>query len=197
MSGRVPLRAQLAKVAQTQRAAAQARYHRVLVADPPWLFGDNLPGRKRGAGSHYACMTVDDICAIELPRMAAHCWLFLWRPSTHQEEAMRVARAWGFHGPPAELIWRKTTLDGAKLRIGMGRKVRNAHETCLLFTRGKPARLSLSLASVFDAPRLEHSRKPDRFYEIVGELTEGPVVELYARRQWKDWTCLGLEMPQT
>jgi N6-adenosine-specific RNA methylase IME4 len=50
---------------------------------------------------------------------------------------------------------------------------------------------------MFDAPRpVEHSRKPNRFYELVDEFAPGPVVELFARRQWGDWTCLGDQMPK-
>lgn len=172
------------------------RRYRVLVADPAWPFKDKLPGKGRGAAKHYAVLTIDEICAFELPKLHDDCWLFLWRPATHTSEAMNVARCWGFRRPPAELIWRKMTKDGKRTRMGMGRTVRNVHETCLIFRRGKPERLSMSVESTFDAPRLEHSRKPDRFYEIVDELAPGPKVELFARRQWKDWACHGNEMPE-
>jgi N6-adenosine-specific RNA methylase IME4 len=171
------------------------RTYRVLVADPAWGFKDKLPGKGRGAEKHYAVMTADAICAFELPKLHDDCWLFLWRPATHAQEALNVARSWGFRGAPSELVWRKMTKDGKRVRIGMGRGFRNAHETCLVFKRGRPTRLSLGLPSVFDAPRGEHSAKPDRFYEIVDAFAPGPIVELFARRQWRDWTCLGNEMP--
>lgn len=172
------------------------RRYRVIVADPAWHFKDKLPGKGRGAAKHYGTMSVDAICALDLPPLHEDCWLFLWRPATHQQEALNVARSWGFRGPPGELIWRKMTKDGRRVRIGMGRGFRNAHETCLVFKRGKPARLSLGMPSIFDAPRLDHSRKPDRFYTIVDQFAPGPVVELFARRQWPGWTCLGNEMPE-
>jgi N6-adenosine-specific RNA methylase IME4 len=170
--------------------------YRVLVADPPWWFKDKLPGSWRGAAKHYATMTTDAICAYELPKLHEDCWLFLWRPATHQQEALHVARAWGFRGPPGELVWRKVTQDGRRVRIGMGRAFRNVHETCLVFKRGRPERLSAAIPSTFDAPRGEHSAKPDRFYEIVDRFAPGPTVELFARRQWRGWTCLGDQMPR-
>jgi N6-adenosine-specific RNA methylase IME4 len=169
--------------------------YRVLVADPPWVFADTLPGKGRGAAKHYRVLTIADICAFPLPPLLADCWLFLWRPATHQQEALTVARAWGFVGAPSELIWRKMTLDGARVRIGMGRGFRNAHETCLVFKRGRPERLSASLPSIFDAPRGAHSSKPDRFYELVDAFAPKPVAELFARRQWPGWTCVGDQMP--
>jgi N6-adenosine-specific RNA methylase IME4 len=169
--------------------------YRVLVADPPWPFKDKLPGKGRGAEKHYRTLRIEDICAFPLPPLLGDCWLFLWRPGSHQQPALDVARAWGFLGTPAELVWRKMTKDGSRPRMGMGRIVRNVHETCLIFKRGRPERLSASIESSFDAPRLEHSRKPDRFYEIVDELVPGPVAELFARRQWPGWTCVGDQMP--
>jgi len=171
------------------------RGFRALVADPPWWFKDRLPGAGRGAAKHYPCMKTERIAAFKLPPLADDCWLFLWRPATHQRDALIVAEAWGFHSAPAEIIWRKTTKAG-NVAMGMGRSVRNAHETCLVFRRGRPRRLSASVLSTFDAPRAAHSAKPDAFYRLIDELVPGPTVELFARRQWPGWTCLGNEMPR-
>jgi N6-adenosine-specific RNA methylase IME4 len=45
------------------------------------------------------------------------------------------------------------------------------------------------------APRLEHSRKPDLFYETVDRFVGAvPRVELFARRQWPNWRCFGNEL---
>lgn len=171
-----------------------SRRPRVLVADPPWKFGDTLPGNGRGAEKHYGCLTLAEICNFPVPSVADNCWLFLWRVASMQDEALAVGKAWGFGKPKSELVWRKVTKDRSRLRMGMGRTVRNSHETCLIFKRGKPDRLSMSIPSTFDAPRQEHSRKPDEFYRIVDEFAPGPKVELFARRQWEGWECLGEEM---
>src|SRR5690606_17108269 len=99
--------------------------YRVIVADPPWAFLDKLPGKGRGAQKHYGVMSTAAICAFELPPLDEDCWLFLWRPATHQQDALHVAASWGFRRPPGELIWRKTTKDGRSVRLGMGRGFRN------------------------------------------------------------------------
>ncbi|HYE91189.1 MAG TPA: MT-A70 family methyltransferase, partial [Terriglobales bacterium] len=166
----------------------------VLVADPPWQFGDKLPGPGRGAEKHYACMPAYEIGGFELPPIADDALLFLWRVAAMQNEALAVAEHWGFT-IKAELIWRKVGANGAP-RIGMGRYVRNAHETCLIGARGKAAKLIQhhGVPSVFDAPRGQHSAKPDAFYDIVEKLAPGPYVELFARRQRAGWTCLGNEV---
>src|SRR5689334_22518204 len=106
---------------------------RVLVADPPWKFGDRL-GR-RGAAAHYPLMSAEEICSFELPLVASDAYLLLWRVASMQEEALAVARAWGFV-PTAEIVWLKLTRHG-KPWFGLGHHTRAAHETCLLATRGK------------------------------------------------------------
>lgn len=165
---------------------------RVLVADPPWKFGDSLPGKKRGASKHYGCLPLHEIMRFPLPPLADDCALFLWRVSAMQEEALQVVRAWGFK-PHSEIVWRKTTVNG-KLSFGMGRIVRGSHETCLIAVRGRNIPRSRSERSVFDAPVGEHSAKPDAFYEIVERLFPGPYAELFARRQRDGWTCFGDEL---
>lgn len=166
---------------------------RVLCADPPWSFGDKLPGKSRGAEKNYGVMTVDDICAFELPPLEPDAYLFMWRVSSQVEEAYRVVRAWGFV-PKSEIVWRKMTANG-KPWFGMGRHVRAAHETAVVAVRGRPQRLSASERSVFEAVAGRHSEKPEAFYDIVERLAPGPYVELFARRQRPGWTCLGNQAP--
>ena len=168
-----------------------ARRPRVLVADPPWPFKDKLPGKSRGAAKNYELMTLQDICLFPLPALADHCVLVLWRVASMQAEAITVGRAWGFEGPKAEIVWAKTTNDHQKLRPGMGRRVRNAHEVALIFERGKPKRLAADVPSVIFAPRQDHSQKPEVVYRAIERLWGGPYHELFARRERKGWRCEG------
>lgn len=166
---------------------------RVLCADPAWSFGDKLPGKSRGAERNYRVMTVDEVCAFPLPPLADDALLFLWRVSSQVEEAYRVVRAWGFV-PKTEIVWRKQTSKGNR-HFGMGRIVRAEHETCVVAKRGRPAILSKSVRSVFDAPVGEHSEKPESFYtDVVEQLSAGPYAELFARRRRPGWDCYGLEV---
>jgi N6-adenosine-specific RNA methylase IME4 len=167
---------------------------RVLVADPPWKFGDSLPGAGRGAVKHYACMSVEQICSFDLPPLENDAFLFLWRVASMPEEALRVVRAWGFV-PKSEIVWRKLTVNG-KVHFGMGRTVRAAHETCIVATRGRPQPKARNVRSIFDAPVGRHSAKPDAFYDLVEELADGPYAELFARRHRAGWRCFGNELPE-
>ncbi len=166
--------------------------YRVILADVPWRFGDSLPGPKRGASKHYATLTVPELARFPLPPIADDSTLIFWKVSAMPEEALFVVKAWGFK-PKSEIVWVKTSNgDPRRLRIGMGRQVRNAHEVAIIATRGRGApRLSMSEPSVIFAPRAQHSRKPDASYELIERLYEGPRVELFGTREREGWTVFG------
>jgi N6-adenosine-specific RNA methylase IME4 len=173
----------------------------VIVADPPWKFNDRLPGDTRGAERNYPCLSIPELCAFPLPLLAGDATLFLWRVSSMQREAVDVAEAWDFK-VKTELVWLKKTKHG-KRWFGMGHTLRAEHETCLVATRGRPQVKNHSTRSTLvtdlDVDGLsatvgKHSEKPEKFYDIVEELFDGPYVELFARRQRAGWTCLGNEV---
>jgi len=167
----------------------QRPFH-VLCADPPWSFGDGLG--KRGAHANYPTLSISDICRFPLPPLAGDALLFLWRVSSQIEEALIVCRAWGFE-PKSEIVWNKTTRTG-KQHFGMGRYVRASHESCLIARRGRPVIRARNVRSAFSSPVGRHSEKPEAFYDLVEQLSAGPYVELFARRQRPGWTCLGNEL---
>lgn len=166
---------------------------RTISCDPPWSFADRLPGRKRGAASHYACLSLADLLTFPLPPLAADATLYLWRVSAMVGEAYAVCAAWGFK-PKSEIVWVKRTKHGLA-HFGMGHYVRAQHESCVIATRGKPAVLSHGVRSVFEAPVGRHSEKPDAFYRMVEELSPGPYAEMFGRKLRPGWTVYGNEVP--
>ena len=190
--------------------------HSILIADPPWKFGDALPGKGRGAVKHYLCMPIEKIMSFLRDEhindyLEEDAVLGMWRVASMQLEALHVVRSWGFDMPTSEIVWVKTTKDDSRVRTGMGRTVRNAHEICLLCKRGKRPWSHFirnhAVLSVLDAgcvpeefevraPYCGHSVKPDAFKQRIDDLFAGQaVLELFARAQWKNWTCVGNEMP--
>lgn len=168
--------------------------YRVIVADPPWKFGDSLPGGGRGAAKHYPCMSTEQIVRFQIPRVEDDSLLFLWRVASMPWDALRVAKAWGFE-PKSEIVWVKGRVDGDSLKttMGMGRYVRNCHETALVCSRGRGLDVIAhhGVPSVFVAPRTRHSAKPDEFRSLVDRLCNGPVAELFARTEWEGWDTFG------
>ncbi len=187
-----------------------SRLARVLVADPPWKFGDPLPGKSRGAEKNYAVLSLSDIQRFPLPDLAEDAILFLWRVSSQVAEAYRVVDAWGFV-PKTELVWIKTTGtvppegEDEKLHFGMGHYTRAAHETCIIATKGSFKVADRGVRSVFQAPVGKHSEKPAAFFDIVEKLAGVPsadatgaddgLVELFARVPRVGWHCFGNELP--
>jgi len=148
-------------------------------------------------------------------------FLFLWVTSSFllSGDGLRVCHEWGFE--PKQLItWVKTKKDwtdeierymlsepGSRihaqlrdpnkgLQLGMGRYTRGVTEHLILATRGKCTALvkSRSVRNVIFAPRREHSRKPDKQYELIEELVPGPYLELFATHQQPGWTAWGKEL---
>jgi N6-adenosine-specific RNA methylase IME4 len=143
-------------------------------------------------------MTVEEICDFPLPPITIDATLFLWRVASMQEEALFVARAWGFR-VDTELVWLKRTKNG-KRHFGMGRTVRAEHETCLIAHRYdgiRPFTFDSSIRSTFEAPVGRHSEKPDEFFKIVERLRRGPYCEIFARKRREGWTSIGDEINET
>ncbi len=166
--------------------------YRTLVIDPPW------PERgggviKRGADAHYPLLSVADIgeviASADLWTPDADCHLYLWATNTHLPAGVALMGRLGFRYI--------TTLTWAKDRIGLGQYFRGQTEHVLFGVRGSlPVPPDQRLSTLFMARRLEHSRKPDRFYEIVEQVSPGPRLEMFARRRRVGWDVWGNEAPE-
>jgi N6-adenosine-specific RNA methylase IME4 len=94
--------------------------------------------------------------------------------------------AWGFEYK-SNYVWTKD-------KIGNGYWNRNQHEHLLIARRGnfpvpKPADRP---SSWIQAPRREHSRKPDEVYSFIERAyPELPKIELFARNSRAGWDSWG------
>lgn len=165
------------------------KYGAILI-DPPW--GLNTYSKKgvvpaRGE-QPYKTMKLADMAKLPVPDLAAKdCALFMWQSDSLPYAALTLAEAWGFRIVTDNVfVWRKPS-------IGMGYWSRKECETVCLMTKGHPRRLSKGVRQVIDAPRREHSRKPDEQYERIQKLVAGPYLEMFARQQWPGWDSLGDE----
>ncbi len=181
-----------------------------IVADPPWSFltySGNHTTPHRCAEDHYDTMTLEGLSVLPVASLAAKdCALFLWVVDSHLDVGIELGRKWGFKFKTRAFEWLKTKKkveileDGAgyasvDFGISMGYWTRKQTESCLLFTRGSPRRMSKGVRQVIAAPRREHSRKPDELYKSVEQLVAGPYCELFAKRRWPGWDGWGDEYP--
>jgi N6-adenosine-specific RNA methylase IME4 len=169
--------------AEAPALAALGKFQ-IVYADPPWQYEDAEPSR--AIENNYLPMTIDDIADLE-PPAADDSVLFLWVPSPKLAEAVHlVLPPWGFEY--------RTSMVWVKDKIGMGYYARQRHEHLLIAKRGElpvpePANRP---DSVIEAPRLDHSAKPDRVYELIEQMYPGlAYVELFARRTRPGWTAWG------
>jgi N6-adenosine-specific RNA methylase IME4 len=167
-----------------------AGVYRVIYADPPWEYGDKRTNdaQSGSAESQYPTMPIDEICGLPVRDMAApDSVLFLWATAPLLTEAVQVIQAWGFTYK-AQFVW-----DKLKGFNGHYNDVR--HELLLVATRGScvPAVDTLD-PSVVAEKRTQHSRKPDRFYELIERLYPAghrTHLELFARRARNGWQSWG------
>ncbi len=161
---------------------------RVVYADPPWKYGDDLDMEHYGpAVRHYPSMTISELCALPVKDLATDdAVLFLWVTSPLLAECWPVIRAWGF-AYKACFVW-----DKEGHNFGHYNSVR--HEFLLICTRGSclpdSKKLEDSVQSI--QKTREHSRKPEEFRGIIDAMyPNGPRVELFARGEvplpWVAW----------
>lgn len=160
------------------------RYSAIL-ADPAWK--RNQTG-VRGAASHYAVMPTEQIKTMPVADLAEdNAHLYLWCPNGLLEDALEVIRAWGFVYR-SMLVW-------VKPRLGLGVYVRNAHETLLFATRGKaPVKFHSQPSWLFAPFQPPHSHKPEEVFSVIERMSDGPYLELFARRRQPGWDVWGNEI---
>jgi len=150
-------------------------------ADPPWKYGDGVPGHGK-AQAHYGGLP-DDVIARHLAAtyrlvpddgyLAVWCTfpkLFDW---ARQDDIMRAAK-WEYISGGA---WGKTN------GIGCGHHFRGDAEVCLLYKKGNPHPLNGSKTNLWLAHRQIHSEKPQTALcalVSMGAPVGGLVVDCYA-----------------
>lgn len=172
-----------------------------ILCDPPWSFR-TFAGKSAVptlASDPYATMSIASLKALPVASVAApDCALFMWIVGAHLIEALKVGAAWGFAYKTDAFIWTKPRGETPDLFVqqhsmGMGYWTRKEAEVCLLFTRGRPKRLDAGVRQIIEAPRREHSRKPDETHARIERLVAGPYLEMFARESRPGWAAWGNE----
>jgi N6-adenosine-specific RNA methylase IME4 len=162
---------------------------RTLVIDPAWEYEAlSLAGRAKPG---YAMQTLDQLRALDLKQWIdddVGCHLYCWTTNNFSNEAHKLVEHWGLQHRTV-LVWIKP------LPFGMGSYYRNSTELCLFATFGKtttrPA--AASIPTHFEAPRGEHSEKPEKFYEIVRAASYPPYGEGNQRKARPDFQNLFID----
>lgn len=160
----------------------ETKQYDIIYADPPWDYNDKANAGKRGASHKYPCMSLEDIMALPVKRLAApNSVLFMWHVGPQPMEALKVVEAWGFRLTNMKAFtWvklnkhfasvvKKTfkispeelkTLDDAFVlqlmhtltKMGMGHWTRGNTEDVLIAVRGRPQRFDAGVKQTVFAP---------------------------------------------
>lgn len=165
-----------------------SKKYKTILADPPWSIWQRGKDNIRSAESHYDLMPLERIKAMpvaELCEENAH--LYLWCPNNLLREALDVISEWGFTY--------RCTMVWCKPRLSLGNYIRTSHETLCFATRGKaPVKFHAQPSWIF-APQQDHSHKPEEQFAVIERLSDGPYLELFARRRQPGWDAWGFEAP--
>ncbi len=166
----------------------------VIMADPPWSFDNwSIGGNAKNAKAKYSCMPLAEIAALPVGHLArGDGWLWLWATYPMLPQAVQVMAAWGFPYVTGG-TWVKRGTSG-KLAMGTGYVLRSCSEIFLLGKHGSPRTCSRSIRNVIEAPRREHSRKPEEAYAMAEDLF-GPArrADLFSRASRPGWDAWGNE----
>jgi len=168
----------------------------IIYADLPWPYRDKGAAGKRGASQHYNTIELVDLINFPIEKIAArNCALFLWAVDPMLPEAMAVLKAWGFQFKRVAFVWVKTTIDGKKYKMGLGRYTRSNAEFVLLGLRGHVKVVNHSVSQIVAESPRGHSVKPDevrnRIVKLLGQVSR---IEIFARgdkkylpKGWQYW----------
>jgi len=185
--------------------ARMAKKYKTIVADPPWRYGKwgGCSGRGsrgmvidgRSVEMPYNQMATAEIAALPVAALAAeNCDLYLWVTQKYLADGFDVMRAWGFKYRQT-LTWCK-----APRGTGQGGLYCPTTEFLLLGRKGRMPTGKTRKDSTWwqvKRPHNSHSTKPEFFQDLIEEQSDGPRLELFARRPRPGWDVWGNEVECT
>jgi len=158
----------------------------IILADPPWQYEHTISD-SRMIENQYPTMGIDEIIALPVQTISEDdAVIFLWATTPMLKKGIQVLDAWGFEYRTA-MVWIKPS-------IGPGWWVRNRHEHLLIGTRGNvpTPKAENKPDSVIEAPREEHSKKPEIIYSIIENMYPTlSKIELFSRQKRDGWSAWG------
>jgi N6-adenosine-specific RNA methylase IME4 len=144
---------------------------------------DVRPGQ---IGMHYPTMPIDEIKAIKLP-LAEQATVYLWTTQKFFPAAFDVLDAWDLQYR-FTMVWHKS---GGPQPYNL---LQYNCEFIVVGTRGNLNFLDTKqFFTAFNAPRREHSRKPDEFYDLVRRASPEPRIDWLSRENRGGFDCFGIE----
>jgi N6-adenosine-specific RNA methylase IME4 len=170
---------------------------RCIVADPPWRYGKwGAPANRPNNAETtyvlpYPAMGIEEIKALPVANLAADdCDIYLWVTQKYLPDAFDVLKSWGFRYCQT-LTWCKTPRG-----TGQGGLYCPTTEFLILGRKGKAPKKKRVDTTWWNVkrPHNAHSAKPEHFQDIIETVSDGPRLELFARRKRHGWYSWGNEI---
>jgi len=174
--------------------------YKTIVADPPWKYGKWGKASIAPRGSNYTpkdsempyqTMTVEQIAAMPVESIVAeNCDLYLWTTQKYLPSAFCILKSWGFRYCQI-LTWCKEPKG-----TGQGGLYCPTTEFLLLGRKGRMPIEKKRIDTTWWKIRrpMRHSQKPEYFQDIIELQSDGPRIELFARRKRLGWDVWGDEI---
>jgi N6-adenosine-specific RNA methylase IME4 len=125
-------------------------------------------------------------------RVDDNCHLYLWVTNNFLQDGLEVVRQIGFRYV--------TLITWMKDRISLGQYFRGITEHYIFAVKGNlPYKVSEGKrqqgVTGFTEKKREHSRKPERAYEMIEVVSYPPRLEMFARERREGWDVWGNELP--
>ncbi len=163
--------------------------YRCIIIDPPWpvkkIEREERPNQ--GPILDYPTMNLEEIAKLPITELANEngCHIYLWVTHKFLPSGLDLFKTWGIKYQ-CLLTWIKPT--------GMVPFSWMYNTEHVLFGRIGSLKLNkLGIKLSFKAKTREHSRKPDKFYEIVRKVSPNPRLELFAREPREGFEVWGYE----
>jgi N6-adenosine-specific RNA methylase IME4 len=168
----------------------------VLVVDPPWQYDNkNTQGCIiKGDEKKYETLSTMELLDLsELIHKVSKkdCVMFLWVTNPFIPQGLTLLDRYDFEYKTI-ITWVKNNSKG------LGYWYRGNTEHMLLGIKGDVKAFHSQQINVFHAEPKQHSQKPIKSYELIEEGTKSikgcKTLEIFARRQYKDWVCIGYDL---
>lgn len=162
-----------------------------LVIDPPWpMTKIERDVRPNQVGFDYPVMSEQQLMDFwgSIQELAGEdCHMFMWTTQKFLPLAMKLIDHYGFRYI-LTMVWHK---PGGYQPTGLPQF--NC-EFVVYARKGTPKFIDTKgFPCCFNAPRREHSRKPDEFYDIVSLVTSGPRIDVFSREKRDGFEQFGNE----
>lgn len=190
------IRMEKAKQNQAERKEKQAEAlkikppknsYRTIVIDPPWdmqkIERDVTPNQ---VGFDYPTMSEEELESFHVPA-DTNCHIYLWTTQKFLPMAFRLLDRWGFKYI-FTMVWHK---PGGFQPFGL------PQYNCEFVLFGRKGNIDFldtkQFFCAFNAPRREHSRKPDEFYQLVKRVSPEPRIDIFSREKREGFDQYGNE----